>query len=97
MKKWSVTSVLTPATCNRRGGGAQPSTEQGHFLLYVQVAMCTHSPLQHKGGKPGTQPTLCSNGKEPAEQERAATGLTGPVSHALPLFLLLSGADRDFI
>jgi hypothetical protein len=41
--------------------------------------------------------THCSNDKDPVEQERAGTGFPGPMSHALPLFLLLSGADRDFI
>lgn len=85
MKKWSVTSVPTPATCNRRGARAQPGTQQGHCLLYAQVCVCVHLCRSRKEGSPALgrvtacPQTHCSSEKDPMEQERAATGLAGPM------------------
>lgn len=104
MKKWSVTSV-TPATCNRRGEGsrAQPSTQQGHHLLYAQVTVCAFpSVAWGKGARRSAGPPparrLTAQMTKALWNKKGRHRVPGSVlCPTWPLFQLLSGADRDFI
>lgn len=87
MRKWSGTSVPTPSTLQQEGARHSPALSGAllHRGVCVCTHVCVHSPLQHEGGEQGTQQgtvcpqTHCSNEKEPAEEERVATGLAGTV------------------